>query len=156
MKQQSAHEKEGFPVDHTDGSPTGRRPFLELLTATPYVDWLVRVLLEAADEERSALQAARLPTAVTLPVTVVRHQCPHCRRTWAKKPAAAAHVARCWSNPEVRSCKTCEHHEPGEAAGGCWGDPYCNCPEVPEGCAVGAATPMITDCPLWRLADDAE
>jgi len=92
-------------VDHTDGSPTGRRPFPELLTAAPYVDWLVRVLLEAADEERSALRAARLPTAVTLPVTVVRHQCPYCRRTWAKRPAATAHVARCWSNPEVRPAR---------------------------------------------------
>ncbi|MGQ5609538.1 hypothetical protein [Streptomyces sp. EKS3.2] len=152
---QPAHEKEGFPVDHTDGAPTGREPFPELLTAAPYVDWLVRVLLEAANEERSALRAARLPSAVTLPVTVVRHQCPHCRRTWAKKPAATAHVARCWSNPEVRSCKTCEHYEPGEPAGGCGGWD-CNCPDTPEDCAVGAATPMITDCPLWRLADGTE
>lgn len=119
-----------------------------LLTAA-YVDWLLRALQEAADGERAALHAARLPTAVTIPVTTVRHQCPHCRRTWAKQPAAASHVARCWHNPDVRSCKTCEHHEPGAAAGGCSCDPYCNCPEIPEGCAIAAATPMVTDCPVW-------
>lgn len=135
---------------HEADVPAGRTPLTGLLTAIPYADWLVQVLREAAASERDALRAARLPSAVTIPVTVVRHQCPHCRRTWAKQPAAASHVARCWNNPDVRSCKTCEHHEPGEAAGGCWGDSYCNCPEVPESCAIAAATPMVTDCPAWR------
>ena len=133
------------------GKPAEDRTLSGFLIVTPYVNWLVRVLQEEADGERAALHAARIPTAVTIPVTVVRHPCPHCRRTWAKQPAATSHVARCWHNPDVRSCKTCEHHDPGEAAGGCQ-EYYCNCYEVPEGCAVGAATPMITDCPLWQLS----
>lgn len=127
-------------------------PLPTLLTITPYVHWVVRVLRKAADGERTTLHAGRLPGAVTIPATVVRHQCPHCHRTWAKKSADASHVARCWSNPGVKSCKTCKHHKPGEAASGCWNDPYCNCPEIPESCALGAADPVITGCTLWQLS----
>ncbi|MEU9848867.1 hypothetical protein [Streptomyces sp. NPDC047985] len=39
------------------------------------------------------MHAARLPTTVTIPVAVIRHQCPHCRRTWAKQYAADLRAA---------------------------------------------------------------
>jgi hypothetical protein len=91
---------------------------------------------------------------MAVPVAVVRHQCPHCRRTWAKQAAAKAHVARCWKNPDVRSCKTCVHFEPFES-GRCWGDPYCNCPDTPEGCAAGVplGDALAVDCPMWRALE---
>jgi hypothetical protein len=81
---------------------------------------------------------------VTTPVRVraVRHQCPFCRRTWSKRPAAEAHIARCWCNPAARSCKTCVHYEPFEP-GGCYG------PEVPERCGAGVdiSDRLPTGCP---------
>lgn len=125
-----------------------------LAAATAYTDWLVRILTDAAVDEHAAAYRARLATATPIPVTVVRHRCPHCGQSRAKKTAAAAHVARCWHNPDVRACKTCRHFDPGAPAGGCWGDPYCNCPEVPEGCDVGAwpdgAPFPVIDCPSWE------
>lgn len=130
-------------------------PALTLVTATPYTDWLVRVLGDAAEQEHDALYRARLASVVTFPLVVTRHQCPHCRRTWAKQNAAAAHVARCWLNPAVRTCKTCRHFQPYEP-GGCWGDPQCNCPDTPESCAAGIwlENGIAIDCPLWQLASD--
>ncbi|WP_060880602.1 hypothetical protein [Streptomyces scabiei] len=125
-----------------------------LPTTTAYADWLVSVLTQAAAEEHAAAYRARLATADPMAVTVVRHRCTHCGLTRAKKTAAQAHVARCWQNPDVRACKTCTHFEPYEPARGCWGDPQCNCPEVPEGCAVGAwpdGVPFpVIDCPSWQ------
>lgn len=125
-----------------------------LATATAYTDWLVGMLTDAAIEEHTAAYQARLTTAVTIPVTVVRHRCPHCGASRAKQPAAQAHVARCWQNPDVRACKTCVHFEPYIPARSCWGDPQCNCPETPEGCAIGAwpdGMPFpVIDCPSWQ------
>lgn len=121
-----------------------------------YSAWLVDTLTDAVAEEHAAAYQARLATAEPIPVTVVRHRCPHCGRSRAKEAAAKAHVARCWQNPDVRACKTCVHFEPYVAARSCWGDPYCNCPEVPEGCAVGAwpaGMPFpVIDCPCWERA----
>jgi hypothetical protein len=125
-----------------------------LLAAPFYADWLVRTLRDAADDEHATLYRSRLADATASPVTVVRHQCPHCRGTWAKPAAAKAHIARCWKNPDVRSCKTCLHFEPAES-GRCWGDPYCNCPDTPESCAAGASLEdgLAVDCPLWRALE---
>ncbi|MEV6404000.1 hypothetical protein AB0M58_13780 [Streptomyces bobili] len=122
---------------------------LTLLTALPYADWFVRTLGEAAEQQRDVLYRARRATAVAIPVVVTRFRCPHCPASRAKKSAAEAHVARCWHNPAVRACKTCVHYEPA-VPGGCWGDPYCNCPDTPESCALGIAVPMVTDCPQWQ------
>jgi hypothetical protein len=71
---------------------------------------------------------------VTVPVAVrsVRHQCPFCRRTWGHRAAAAAHIARCWHNPEARACKTCVHYEPTDPNG-----PYPEHPGWPEACFAG-------------------
>ncbi|MFD0035564.1 hypothetical protein ACFVJK_46825 [Streptomyces sp. NPDC127172] len=125
------------------------------LAAPYYAGWLVRALGDAVAEERAARYRARLAVAVAIPVTVVRHKCPHCSRSWAKQPAAEAHIARCWKNPDVRACKTCRRFQPYEA-GGCWGDPQCNCPDSPEWCAAGVSLEdgLAVDCPLWRALSD--
>ena len=94
----------------------------------------------------SSTQPSTAPT--TLVVTVTRHQCPHCRRTWAKRAAAERHVARCWRNPENRSCKTCAHLMPAEEG------PYPEHPGWPEECSKGRELPdesgvPLTGCSLW-------
>lgn len=96
------------------------------------------------------MSAVDLPT----PVLVTRYQCPHCRRyTRADARRVAEHMTRCWQNPELRCCKTCDHFEPEVPANRCWGDPYCNCPGQSEGCAVDAwpaGVPFpVTHCPQW-------
>lgn len=111
------------------------------------------VAAAAAEAAADALFQARLADAETIPVTVVRHQCPHCRATRAHKVAARRHVARCYRNPAVRSCRTCEHHIPadfdehaGPAAEACDARPY---QEQPK-------TFPAVDCPLWQLRSDLE
>lgn len=83
-----------------------------------------------------------LPT----PVVVTRHQCPHCRRTWAKRAAAEAHIGRCWKNPAARACKTCVHFEPPEDG------PYPEHPGWPEGCTQerDLTAGLHATCPLWE------
>lgn len=83
------------------------------------------------------------------PVTVTRHQCPHCRRTWAKQPAADRHVARCWRNPETRGCKTCTHLAGTEEG------PYPEHPGWPESCDAerDIRAGLVTGCPLWTTTD---
>lgn len=82
---------------------------------------------------------------MTTPVRIrtVRHQCPFCRRTWSKRPAAEAHIARCWLNPAARSCKTCVHYEPAEEG------PYLEHPGFPEGCRMDRdiSDRLPTGCP---------
>lgn len=80
-----------------------------------------------------------------IPLVVTRHQCPHCRRTWAKKATATAHIARCWKNPAARGCKTCHHHTPHEEG------PYPEHPGWPEQCEEGRnlTNGLRTGCPLW-------
>lgn len=51
-------------------------------------------------------------------ITVTRHRCPHCRRSWSRKKAATGHIARCWSNPAAQSCKTRAFYVPEECAAG--------------------------------------
>lgn len=82
---------------------------------------------------------------MTTPVAIraVRHQCPHCRRTWAHRAAAVAHIVRCWHNPEVRACKTCAHYEPPQEG------PYPEHPGWPEDCGAGIealASGIVTGC----------
>lgn len=125
-----------------------------LAAATAYTDWLITALTSAVADEHTTAYRKRLATVTPQAVTVRRYRCPHCGHSRAKETAAKAHMARCWHNPDVRTCKTCIHFEPYVPARGCWGDPYCNCPEEPEGCAVGAwpdgvAFPVV-DCPSWE------
>ena len=84
--------------------------------------------------------------SAALAVTVTRHQCPHCRRTWAKRAAAVAHVARCWQNPAARGCKTCAHFTPPEEG------PYPEHPGFPEQCEAGQslADGLRAGCRVWE------
>lgn len=81
-------------------------------------------------------------------VLVRRFQCPFCRRTRSRRPAAEAHIARCWVNPGARSCKTCSHYDPGGPADN-------QDPGSPEGCAAGLdlRTGLRTGCPKWQSDD---
>ncbi|MFB7592331.1 hypothetical protein [Streptomyces sp. NPDC056169] len=90
-----------------------------------------------------------------IPIVVTRHQCPHCRATRSKKTAAIAHIGRCWKNPAVRSCKTCDNYDPGGVDCGC--DWRCSQPQPPS---CGAKVPLpdgptvVTDCPKWEPRED--
>lgn len=88
-------------------------------------------------------------TAVPLPIPVLvtRHQCPFCRATRAKKPAAVAHIGRCWQNPAARACKTCDRYEPAEEG------PYPQHPGWPEGCTQhDLSGGLRVHCPDWHPA----
>lgn len=67
---------------------------------------------------------------------VVRWECPHCHRTWARRSATTEHMARCWRNPATRSCFTCEHRE--EPSGDGIVEPF-----SPEGCRLGVPLPEV-------------
>ncbi|MFF8422976.1 hypothetical protein [Streptomyces sp. NPDC015680] len=87
---------------------------------------------------------ATATVSLPIPVVVTRHQCPHCRTTRAKKAAAAAHIARCWQNPDARACKTCAHFTPADPDG-----PYPEHPGWPEQCEAGRSitSGLVTACP---------
>lgn len=141
---------------HTQSNTCPPKGLSLLLTALPYTTWLVAALGKAAAEERAALYQARLADAVAIPLVVTRYQCPHCRRTRAKRTAAESHIARCWHNPAVRACTTCEHYDEGGDACGC--EPGCNwgaLGPIPPSCGAGVPLPEdyrpVIDCPLWQL-----
>ena len=46
-----------------------------------------------------------------IPVRVTRYRCPYCPRGHSTRRRAVEHIARCWRNPDVKSCKTCKHFE---------------------------------------------
>lgn len=121
---------------------------LTLRTADAYATWLVAVAEKGATAERHAAYLARVAHAQPLPVVVTRHQCPHCGTTRAKKPAAAAHIGRCWQNPDARGCKTCKFFEPATSEG-----PYSEHPGWPEECGAGEGIELehpIVDCSFWQ------
>lgn len=74
-----------------------------------------------------------------IPFIVTRFRCPFCRRTRSSKKRTADHIGRCWSNPETRGCKTCEHYELVETGEHCFPGRPCNCNDGYEGCAVGVS-----------------
>ena len=90
------------------------------------------------------------------PVTVKRWACPFCHRSRSAKAATVAHIARCWRNPAVRSCKTCAHYEYDPGGDPCEPGRPCSCNAGSEECAAGVdltSGPVPrTDCPLWSLA----
>jgi hypothetical protein len=100
--------------------------------------------------------------SATIPeqITVTRWRCPFCRRSRSAKRAAAEHMARCWLNPAVRSCKTCANFEPAADACGCepgcnWGSPAGG---IPDRCGAGADISdgeVRTGCRLWQLREEA-
>jgi hypothetical protein len=88
-------------------------------------------------------------------IIVTRWRCPHCRRSWAGKAPAAAHIARCWLNPDNRSCKTCVNHEPATASSyeepgsdeHCFAGIKLEAHEYREGIIV-----LPLHCPQWKQA----
>jgi hypothetical protein len=97
--------------------------------------------------------------AAPIALTVVRYRCPFCTRTRAKKATTAAHIARCWHNPEVRACLTCEHRDAGGDACGC--EPGCNWgndgqpyhPSCGAGLDLGEDHRPVSNCPQWHPRD---
>ena len=96
-----------------------------------------------------------------IPFRTTRYRCPFCGRTGSHRVRIAAHIGRCWLNPAVRSCRTCDHYEPGHDACGCvagcnWGSSG----HVPPSCDAGCAVPdngfPRVDCPKWSKRIDEE
>jgi hypothetical protein len=96
-----------------------------------------------------------------------RHRCPHCRKSYAHKAGAQAHMLLCFADPARRTCKTCVHDEPAYYDYGadqyfdraCAKDerngPSCvGCGEHPEVCRCDTARPPATQlrvlCPTWE------
>jgi hypothetical protein len=91
-----------------------------------------------------------------IPVRVLRHLCPHCRRSHSRPSRAREHMARCWLSPESRGCKTCQYFRPAvddrcDAPNGCGA-----CGVIPESCEVGVelADVPIVHCELWEARAD--
>ena len=104
-------------------------------------------------EPEPAATTPLIPAEDPLVIQVTRYQCPHCRTTRSKKPAAAAHISRCWKNPAVRTCKTCEHYEPAGDGDHCFPGRPCGCNVYAESCAQELNIPEdqpATHCPKWE------
>ncbi|MFF6844635.1 hypothetical protein ACFY8X_38595 [Streptomyces tanashiensis] len=98
--------------------------------------------------------APPIPAEDPLVIQVTRYQCPHCRQSRSKKTAAIAHIGRCWKNPAVRTCKTCEHYLPAYPVETCNPGQGCGCGDLPEACDVGNEIPAdqpASHCPKWEL-----
>lgn len=95
-------------------------------------------------------------TAIAAPerFTAVRYRCPFCHRSRSSKRATAGHIARCWLNPAVRSCKTCANYRSDPGGEPCFPGRPCNCNDGGEWCEQGQEIPAahpFTGCPLWAL-----
>ena len=77
------------------------------------------------------------------PITVVRHRCGWCRRTFASKSYAARHEASCNRNPASKTCATCAHFTRTPCCSSPSDD--CGCNGLND-CAVGA---FVT----WKFDD---
>ena len=81
-------------------------------------------------------------------VKVTRWRCAHCRRTWAHRAGAEAHIGRCYKNPAARGCKTCGAYQPPERPDYATGYPGCR-----ESCWAGVAFTdgrLNVHCELWE------
>lgn len=89
-----------------------------------------------------------------LAVMVRRYECPHCGWRRADKTLVARHIARCWHDPAMRTCRSCVFFERGHAEETDYG-----WREVPDACALGEPVeprhPVIA-CPLWKNRDEEE
>lgn len=91
-----------------------------------------------------------VPTVEPVRIKVTRYRCPFCERSRSRKQATVEHIARCWRNPAVRSCRTCANYEPPNA--GC-GEYRCNCGSG-EFCHAGVTLPddgPVTGCEKWEV-----
>lgn len=96
-------------------------------------------------------------TTEPIAIKVTRWVCPFCSRGRSRKAATAAHIGRCWLNPQTRTCKTCTHYVPGDdgahelLGGPC---PDCSSPATcghEDGPDLSDAV-IRTGCPLWELS----
>ncbi|MFF8299557.1 hypothetical protein ACF07M_29915 [Streptomyces globisporus] len=93
-----------------------------------------------------------------LPLVVIRHQCPHCRRyTRAAPERVQWHMGRCFQNPDARTCKTCTHHQEESIDPGHYCHPgmRCGCNDWDEACTHPDGPEddykfPVFDCPLWE------
>lgn len=91
-------------------------------------------------------------------ITVTRYRCPHCRRSWTRRSAAVAHIARCWSNPDAKNCRTCAYFIPANTCD----EPTCGCGGEDEECTAGVdltqydreggPRDLPVGCPKWAEA----
>jgi hypothetical protein len=67
-------------------------------------------------------------------------------------------MARCWSNPEARGCKTCAHFEKYAGGPTCFPGRPCDCNDGYEQCGVGISltvpdssrTSPLVHCASWE------
>ena len=99
-------------------------------------------------------------SAQPIRVMAPRYRCPFCTHSRASKAASAAHIGRCWHNPDVRACTTCAHYQPPGDGEPCLPGRHCDCNNHPESCEAGVDLPggpafPVTGCPKWASADGA-
>lgn len=100
-------------------------------------------------------------TDITAPqprkVTVTRYRCPFCRRQNSAKKKIVEHIARCWHNPAVKSCRTCLHFEKSCTETEVYGGEVRVCYQQDDLCTLGQTLPdngfPAVNCPLWRDRD---
>lgn len=80
-------------------------------------------------------------------ITVKRHKCPCCGKSYANKGSAVAHINRCWHNPAAKGCKTCRHYEPADS-----GDWEVGDTGLPEFCQRGVD--LTVPCRTCEVTDD--
>lgn len=96
-----------------------------------------------------------------IPVLVKRYKCPFCSRSRSREQVTRDHIARCWLNPDNKTCKTCANFVPSGCCGaadlyGCYA-PMCST----DSCDAGVELPEgpgfpVTGCPLWKSRDDED
>lgn len=88
-----------------------------------------------------------------------RFKCPFCRFQRSTEKPVVEHIARCWSDPAKRTCKTCRHFTRGYSAGRPSAYEPPDAYEVDDECELGEDLPEnapVVGCPLWRDCDDEE
>jgi NAD-dependent SIR2 family protein deacetylase len=77
---------------------------------------------------------------MVMPKQIIRYQCEHChKRTYASKYRIIEHESKCFWNPAIKSCITCNNATLDRGEDGSWcelfqkailvhGDPIRNCP----------------------------
>ncbi|MEU3013393.1 hypothetical protein [Nocardia asteroides] len=91
---------------------------------------------------------------IPVPFTVTRYRCPCCtRRTASRKSAIAEHIARCWHNPDVRTCRTCSAGESSPGRGHGYEDGYLAYQHCRRAITLPADGTPVVGCPLWTPKD---
>lgn len=126
-------------------------------TGEPFTPYVPLTTQAAAQHLTLAFRITRKPNDyearmvdLPMPVIVSRHQCPFCRRfTRADQRAVQDHMTRCWSNPRLRCCKTCVHHQ--DASGTPGGtDEWLEACTHPDGPEYEDYQFPVLHCPLWQ------